>query len=166
MSRQSEDITEEEQFLRAIESNNGIITKICYYYAKDAEDFNDLRQDVLTNMWAYRESFRGDSSLTTWIYRLTLNTCISAFRKKKRKGEKVSLETLTGLSADTTDISEMHREMHRLISRLSASEKAIVLLWLDDRPYEEIAIIIGCPRNTIATRLRRIKEKIVKMSNE
>lgn len=159
-----ENINGTQDFLQAIERNSGIINKICYCYAKDSEDFHDMRQDILANIWAYRESFRGDSSLTTWIYRLALNTCISALRKRKNKGTNVSIDTITDISADETDLPAMHREMHRLISRLNAEEKAVILLWLDDMSYDEIASIVGCPRNTIATRLKRIKEKIVRFS--
>ncbi len=65
-----------------------------------------------------------------------------------------------------TDLSAMHKEMHALISQLTAEEKAIILLWLDDMSYDEIAGIVGCARNTLATRLRRIKEKIVRLSNK
>lgn len=162
----TENIIEEQRFLQTIKDNSGIINKICYYYAKDAEEFRDLRQDVLTNIWAYRQSFRGDCTLSTWIYRLALNTCISALRKRKSKGEKVSMDAITDLSADDTDLSAMHKEMHALISQLTAEEKAIILLWLDDMSYDEIAGIVGCARNTLATRLRRIKEKIVRLSNK
>lgn len=165
MSNESAEIYQEDLFLKAIEDNKGIITKICYYYAKDAEEFHDLRQDVLTNMWAYRESFRGDSSISTWIYRLALNTCISNLRKRKHRDGYVSIDSLAELKAEDHDLSAMHKEMHEIISRLSAEEKAIILLWLDDMSYEEIAAIVGCQRNTLATRLRRIKEKIIRLSN-
>lgn len=162
----TDSITDEQRFLQEIKRNSGIINKICYCYAKDSEEFRDLRQDVITNMWAYRESFRGDSSVSTWIYRLALNTCISALRKRKSKGEKVSIDSIAHLSAEDTDLPAMHREMHQLISSLSAEEKAIILLWLDDMSYDNIAAIVGCQRNTLATRLRRIKEKIVRLSNK
>ncbi len=154
----------EREFLDIIDNNSSVITRICYYYAQDTDDFNDLRQDVIANIWAYRDSFRGDSAISTWIYRLTLNTCISALRKRKQKGGSVSLETLTDLHSDTSDTAGMHRELYRMISRLSPADKAIILLWLDDLSYDNISDIIGIGRNTVATRLRRIKEKLAKMA--
>lgn len=160
------DISKQDGFFRAIESNSGIITKICYYYASDAEDFDDLHQDVLANMWAYRDSYRGEASITTWIYRVALNTCISAFRKRKRKAEKVDVSQMPDLADPSAELSAMQNEMHRLIGQLNKEEKAVILMWLDGLSYDEISSVIGCTRNTIATRLKRIKDKIVRMSDQ
>ena len=166
MNITTDSITTEDDFLRAVERNAGAINKVCYYYAHDAEEFTDLRQDVLANLWAYRSTFRGDSALFTWIYRISLNTCISALRRRKRRGQRVGIEAISELMADDTDKARMHTEMHALIGRLSAEQKAIVLLWIDEMSYDEIAAIVGCPRNTVASRLRRIKEKLARWADE
>lgn len=166
MNTNTETITTERDFLRAVEANAGAVNKICYYYAHDAEEFTDLRQDVLANLWAYRASYRGDAALSTWIYRIALNTCISALRRRKRSGQRVGIEAIAELMADDADKARLHTEMHALIGRLSAEQKAIVLLWLDEMSYDEIAAIVGCSRNTVASRLKRIKEKLARWANE
>ncbi len=165
MDNRNKGMTDNEGFLEVVDRHSGIIAKICYYYATDADDFQDLRQDVLANMWSCRDSFRGDSSLSTWIYRVAINTCISAFRHRKHKGEQVGIEFIPELADDSSENEHMHAEMHRLISCLNKEEKAAILMWLDGLSYDEIAAIIGCKRNTVAVRLKRIKDKIVKMSN-
>lgn len=155
-----DDITEEEDFLALVDRSKGIITKICWYYAHDAGEFEDLRQDVLAAMWHSRSSFRGDSAPSTWVYRLALNTCISSLRREKRRGVRVALDQLPEIAAEESTALSRHREMHALIDRLRPDDKAIILLWLDDMPYDEIAAIVGMPRNTLATRLRRIKQRL------
>lgn len=160
-------ITEEEQYLAMVRRYGGIITKICYYYAKDKEDFKDLRQDVLAVLWQSRDAFREEASESTWIYRLTLNTCISTFRKRKRSPESSPLDSIAEVADNGADIEaeERYRHLHYLISQLNAREKALILMWLDEMSYDQIAAVTGAPRNTVATQLRRVKEKLIKMSN-
>lgn len=155
--------SEEEVFLSALAGNGAAITKICYYYASTHEEFQDLRQDVLVNLWESRKKFRGDCRLSTWIYRIALNTCISAFRKKRRSPQLT--DNFPEIPDDDPRLAALHNEMHDLISKLSASDRALILLWLDELTYNEISEILGIPRNTIASKLRRVKEKIVKLSN-
>ncbi len=149
--------------MAAVNSNGSAITKICYYYASTHEEFQDLRQDVLVNVWESRKKFRGDCQLSTWIYRIALNTCISAFRKKTRSPQLT--DSFPEIADEDPQLTAMHNEMHELISKLSASDRALILLWLDELTYNEISDILGIPRNTIASRLRRVKEKIVNLSN-
>lgn len=145
--------------------HGGIVNKICYYYAADADDFKDLRQDVLVNLWEARASFRGDSKESTWVYRVALNTCISSFQKRKRRGAKVPIDTLINLESEESEILEQHRLLHRMIQQLSHREKAVILLWLDGADYETISEVTGIGRNTVATLLRRGKDKLNKMAN-
>lgn len=162
MNNPKDILLEEEQFLKVVDECKGIITKICYFYSENSDDFNDLRQDVLAAMWQSRSSYRGKSNIKTWIYRIALNTSISNLRRKKHRGTRLSLDAVKELPADEpTDIT-LYKEMFHLINSLKATEKAIILLWLDEMPYDEIANIIGIPRNTLATRLRRIKQTLMK----
>lgn len=156
----------EREYTEMISTYGQVIAKVCYFYAEDMDDFNDLRQESLINLWRGFDSFRGSSRLSTWIYRVCLNSCVSFFRKNKHKRDAVSIDKLSDLIAPDEDRAELMREMYALINRLSKSEKALVLLWLDQCSYEEIADIMGVPRNTVASRLKRVKEKLVKYSNE
>ena len=164
MKTQNED--KDREFSQLIDRYDKLIAKVCYFYAVDADDFYDLRQESLINLWRGFDSFRGSSSLSTWVYRVCLNSCVSFFRKNHRKTSSVPIEQLPDVIAPDAGKAELMREMYGLINRLNRQEKALVLLWLDQRSYDEIADIMGVPRNTVASRLRRVKEKLVKYSNE
>lgn len=142
-----------------------MITKVCYYFADNASELKDLRQDVLLNIWSGWDKFRMQSKPSTWIYRVCFNTCITYRRKNRQRKNEVPLSSLLEIEDRQYDM-EKYTEMHRLIGRLGSEEKAIILMWLDENSYEEIAEVIGIKRNTVATRLKRIKEKLVKLSNE
>lgn len=148
-----------------INRHGGIITKICFYYAKNSDDFSDLRQDVLAAIWQSRDSFRHDAAESTWVYRLALNTCISSFRRRRRASDTLPIDLISE-PADESDVKTARRnELYTLISRLNAREKALILMWLDDMSYDQISEITGATRNTIATRLRRAKQKLIEISN-
>lgn len=156
---------EKESFVAMVRDHAGIINKICYFYADDADDFNDLRQDVLVNLWDGRKSFRGLSGLSTWIYRVSLNTAITSFRKRKRSGVKVPVEALINLESDDSSTLEQYRELHRLIGLLGHRERAVLLMWLDGADYNMISEATGITRNTVATLLRLAKDKLNRMVN-
>lgn len=156
---------EKERFVEMVRSNAGIINKICYFYVDDTDDFNDLRQDILVNLWDSRNSFRSVSSLSTWVYRVSLNTAISSFRKRKRRGVKVPVDTLIEVESQDSSVLEHYRELHRLIQLLGHREKAVLLMWLDGADYNTISEATGITRNTVATLLRRAKDKLNNMAN-
>ena len=142
-----------------------LITKVCYYFANDISELKDLRQEVLLNLWTGWEKFRMQSKPSTWIYRVCFNTCISFQRKNRQRKNEVPLSSVLEIADETFDM-ERYKEMHRLIGQLGSEDKALILMWLDENSYDEIADVIGLKRNTVATRLKRIKEKLVKLSNE
>lgn len=142
-----------------------LITKVCYYFASNIHELKDLRQEVLINIWRGWESFRMQSKPSTWIYRVCFNTCITYQRKNKQRKNQVPLSSVLEIIDEPFDM-EKYNEMHKFIARLGSEEKAIILMWLDQNSYEEIANVIGLNRNTVASRIKRIKEKLVKFSNE
>lgn len=158
-------LSQEREFEESIVKYGVIITKICYYFSTDSEEFKDLRQEVLYNIWKGWNNFRNDSKLSTWIYRISFNTCVSYQRKEKKNKNKLPLEEALHLS-DTNDTGylERYRKMHELIHKLSYEDRAIILMWLDEKSYEEIAELMGLNRNTLAVRLKRIKDKIIRLS--
>jgi RNA polymerase sigma-70 factor (ECF subfamily) len=143
-----------------------LIRKVCFFYASDLDDFNDLRQEALVNLWRGFPKFRGEAKITTWIYRVCLNSCVSYFRKQKQNEHTVSIDYAAQLIADTDEKAEMLRDMYKLINGLNSSDKALIMLWLDEYSYDEISQILGQPRNTVATRLHRIKERLVTMDRD
>ncbi len=152
-------ITLEREFKEIITRENATISKICFSYSGSLAEFDDLRQDALINIWRGMQNFRGEASQKTWIYRVTVNSCLSTIRKQIRHRHE-SLEGLYGIiDCDDSD-KESIEQMHRIISTLGTQEKAIIMMWLDEMSYDDIAAAMGLNRNTIATRIRRIKEKI------
>jgi len=152
-------ISIEREFKEVITRENATISKICLSYSGSVAEFDDLRQDALVNIWRGMQSFRGEASQKTWIYRVTVNSCLSTIRKQIRHQHE-GLEELYGMiDCDDTD-KESIEQMHRIICTLGAQEKAIIMMWLDEMSYDEIAAAMGLNRNTVATRIRRIKEKI------
>lgn len=126
--------------------------------------FDDLRQEIYVNIWLGLEQFRNDSKISTWIYRVAVNSALMALRSSKSKVKTVSLDF--GLLDISSEIDDVQREnlqtLRSLIDRLEDIEKAIILLWLDEYSYEEIADTLGFKRNTVATKIHRIKDKLSK----
>ncbi|MDE5996596.1 MAG: sigma-70 family RNA polymerase sigma factor, partial [Muribaculaceae bacterium] len=149
----------EHEFKELIAIENATISRICFSYSCSAAEFEDLRQDALINIWRGMQGFRGESSSKTWIYRVTVNSCLSTIRKQSRHRHE-SLESLYGLIDSDDSDKESIEQLHRVINTLDPNEKAIIMMWLDELSYDEIGAAMGLNRNTVATRIRRIKEKI------
>ena len=158
--------TLELDFARTVREHKGTIYTVCYMFSKDEEEVADLFQDILVNLWKGFAKFRGESSVRTWIYRVSLNTCISAERKKKRKGETVPLDMDINLFDDSVEDLKQIRMLQNRISRLGPFDRAIVLLWLENLSYDEIGAIVGITAKNVSVRLFRIKEQLKKMSDE
>lgn len=156
----------ETQFTRMLEQNHALIMRICYMYSTDKEHLNDLYQETAINLWQGLDKFKGDSKLSTWIYRTTLNTCISYYRKNHKHQDTASLEELMEFPDDISERTQQLKEMYRLITQLKKLDRAIILLWLDEKSYDEIAEITGLSRNNIASRLHRIKAQLSLLAQE
>lgn len=156
--------TNERDFTSLIKQHSRIINKVSYFYANDKLPFDDLRQEIYVNIWLGLKQFRGDSKMSTWIYRVAVNSALMALRSSKPKIETVSLNFgLLDISSEADDVQrENLQALQSLINRLEDIEKAIMLLWLDEHSYDEIADIIGLKRNTVAVKIHRIKDKLSK----
>ena len=154
----------EREFASLIQENSRIINKVCYFYATDKMPFEDLRQEIYVNIWLGLSQFRGDSKISTWIYRVAVNSALMTIRSSKPRLDTVSLDF--GLLDVSTEIDDAQREnlqtLQSLINRLEDIEKAIILLWLDEYTYDEIAETLGMKRNTVAVKIHRIKDKLSK----
>lgn len=152
--------TLERRFADIIRDYDSMVMRICFGYSRTAAELADLHQDALINIWQGLPGFKGDSSLKTWIYRVTLNTCVSTVRSERRRVTQTALDDFYNLVDEDADRRRLVSEMHDCISKLTPVDKAIMLLWLDDFSYDEIAATVGLGRNTVASRLRRAKEKL------
>lgn len=148
-----------------IRDHKSTVYTVCYMFSKDPDEVDDLFQDVLINLWKGFDTFRGESKVDTWIWRVSLNTCISSDRKKKRSGERVPLEMTANLFQDNDSDSKQVRQLYARINRLGLVDRAIVLLWLESMSYEEIAAIVGVTPANISVKLVRIKQQLMKMSD-
>lgn len=154
-------------FESVMQRHYGLISSICLSFARTPEDFEDLRQNALLNIWRGLSEFRKDSELTTWLYRVTLNSCVSA----TRRDAKVSAMSMADLYAELYDNSspeelERFRIMYELIGRLKPIDKSVILMWLDNKKYEEIAAVVGLTRDAIASRIKRAKDRLAEMYEE
>lgn len=154
----------EKEFIKLIQDNEKIIFKVCSAYVSDENPLADLYQDVVCNLWKSFPGFRNESSVSTWMYKVALNTCVTNLRRVMKKPPQISISALSSHLEEKSELSDDIREMYRLIRQLSSLEKAIVLLYLDGRSYQEIAEISGLKPTTVGVRLMRIKEKLKKMS--
>ena len=126
-----------------------IIYKVCYVYTNNNEELGDYFQEVLIALWKSYPKFRGDSNISTWIYRISLNTCISYLRKNKRHGDTISLSPDLDLYADDMEQNDGLKALYFYISQLNKLEKALILLWLEERSYEEMAEIMGLSKDNV-----------------
>lgn len=138
---------------------------MCYFFSKNRDEINDLYQEVLINLWRGFEKFRGESSLKTWVWRVSLNSCYNQERKKKRSVQTIPLSVNIDLYKDTDVESKQIQLLYDRINRLDVFDRAIVLLWLENVTYQEIANIVGISLSNVTTRLFRIKEQLKSMSN-
>ncbi len=154
------------EFDSFVKEHSRIINKVCWVYATSKVSYEDLRQEILTNLWLGLEQFRGASKLSTWVYRVAVNSALMAIRNYKPKVDTLPFEISNiDVSSEMDDNkTEQLAALHELINQLLPIEKAIILLWLDEYSYEEIADIIGIERNNVATKLHRIKNKLISKS--
>ena len=155
---------QEREFTELVAAHKSTIYSVCLMFSKDEDEVEDLFQDVLINLWRGYAAFRGESQPSTWIWRVSLNTCLNLDRKRKRRAAaQLALENDYFDARD--EDSRQIRQLHERISRLRPFDRAIVLLWLENMSYEEIAAIVGITPKNVSVRLYRIKEELKRMSN-
>ena len=156
----------ELQFTKMVKEYRKTIYTVCYFYSKDTEEVNDLYQEILINLWKGFEKFRGESSLKTWIWRVSLNTCNNQERKKKGSVQTIPLSIDIDLYNDDDAHSKQIQMLYDRINRLDVFDRAIILLWLENMNNKDIADVVGISLSNVTTRLFRIKEQLKYMSNK
>ena len=149
-----------------VKEDRKTIYTVCYFFSKDTEEVNDLYQEILINLWRGFPNYRGESSLKTWIWRVSLNTCSNQERKKKSRIQTVPLSIDIDLYNDEDAGSRQIQMLYDRINRLDVFDRAIILLWLENMTYQDIADVVGISVSNITTRLFRIKEQLKSMSNK
>ena len=155
----------DQQFAQTVKEHKSTIYTVCYMFSQDADEVNDLFQEVLVNLWKGFDSFEHRSDIKTWIYRVALNTCIS-LDSKKRRAATVKVTMDINLFKDNDEDTRQVDMLHKRISKLQPFDRAIVLLWLENLPYEEIGQIVGISTKNVSVRLFRIREQLKNMSND
>lgn len=154
---------DEELFAQLVKQHKSTIYTVCYMFSHDEEEVSDLFQETLINMWKGIGNFREQSKLSTWIYRVALNTCLLQQRKKRKEIEKVPLAMNINFFDDDNGNLQQVRQLHERIGRLGLVDRAIVMLWLEGLSYDEIGAIMGISTRNVGVKLYRIKEQIKKM---
>lgn len=153
----------EKQFNELVREQKKNIYTVCYMFSDDQEEVADLFQEVLINLWQGIDRFRHEAKTSTWVYRIALNTCLAHEKKKQRQPSTISLTMDIDLYAGKDNDTRQIRQLHERINRLNYLDRAIVLLWLENLPYDEIAAITGISVKNVSVRLVRIKEQLKQM---
>ena len=156
----------EQLFNQLIEEHSRLINRICYFYSTQKHTYEDLRQEVFISIWKGLEKFRGESKISTFIYRIAVNSVLMVLRSNDMKISTLPLDLgSVELSSSFDDEQKERLEyMYQLIQTLEKIDRAIILLWLDEKSYQEIAEIVGMTKNLVAIRIHRIKKKLSKLS--
>lgn len=150
------------EFSQLVRAHKSTIYTVCYMFSKDADEVNDLFQEILVNLWRGFDKFEGRSDIRTWFYRVSLNTCISIDRKKKRN-KAIPLSMDINLYEDNDADTRQVKMLYDRISRLAPFDRAIVLLWLEGIAYDEIGQIVGISAKNVSVKLVRIREQLKKL---
>lgn len=165
LSAQKEQAAQRErEFTRLVEKHKAMVYTVCYMFSGSRDEAEDLFQDVLVRLWKGYDTFRGESDARTWIYRVSLNTCINGQRKKRKEAAHVPLSVDVDFFEEISDRTLQVRRLYARINRLGLVDRALILLWLEGLSYEEIGAIVGISVKNVSFQLYRIKEELKKMN--
>ena len=161
-----QDTPEIAEFLAHIEAHQNIIFKVSFVFSRQHADREDLVQEILLQVWRSFDSFDGRSAFATWMYRVALNTAITFRKRTKTPAQSDDEAWVPGTQYEEAELSDDLKTLYRAISRLTPVEKAIVMLWLDERSYEEIADTMGMSVKNVSVRLVRIRKQLARLIGE
>ena len=151
-----------EAFIKAIQENEGLIYKVASFYTDSKEDRDDLVQEIIYNLWKSFESFKQNSALSTWMYRVAMNVSIFHLKKNRKKVNPIPIgEAILNFPEKARDeFEERLQTLQKHIKGLNLFDKGILMLYLENKSHEEIAQIVGISKTNVGTKLSRIKEKL------
>lgn len=150
-----------EAFTGQIAGNEPLIWKVCRLYTNTETDRQDLFQEIMVQAWRSFDQFRGEAKFSTWLYQVALNTAISGIRKKNRSIPVVQREEMLEMADDTSPPDEEQLQLlYKAIAQLNGIEKAMTLLYLEDRSYKEMETILGISESNLRVKMTRVKEKL------
>ncbi|CAM1365460.1 RNA polymerase subunit sigma-70 [Tenacibaculum litopenaei] len=158
----------ENKFLTDFESNQNIVHKVCRIYTTNSDAHNDLFQEITIQLWKNYHKFRGDAKFSTWMYRVALNTAISLYRKSTRsvKTQDISEVVYKVQSTEYDDTEEQQlKSLYQAIHKLNDIDKALIFLYLEDKPYKEISDTLGITEVNARVKMNRAKDKLKKILN-
>ena len=155
----------EDFFKSYVEENMALIMHLCRAYSRDEESLKDLVQEVTLQLWRSHKSFKGNSQLSTWVYRVTLNVCLSNSKKLNRKVDTIPLEAGISKMEENDPEKEQIEMLYRGIRKLKESDRAIILLYLEDKSYKEMSEILGITVSNVGVKVNRLKDKLKQMIN-
>ncbi len=152
----------EQEFIKLIKENKGIIYKICNSYCADKDSREDLAQEIIYNLWKSFFSFNEAFKFSTWMYRIALNVAISFYRQERkfRNYDSISEGLIVFEENPDTGVETNLQLLQGFINELKEIDKALILLYLDDKSHKEIAEITGFTETNVATKINRIKEQL------
>jgi RNA polymerase sigma factor (sigma-70 family) len=157
-------MTKDQEFIQLIKNNKGIIYKICNSYCADKDSRGDLAQEIIYNLWKSFDRFNAAFKFSTWMYRIALNVAISFYRQERKFKNHYTISegvfVFEDDSAAKTEVENNLRLLQDFINELKEIDKAIILLYLDDKSHNEIAEITGFTETNVATKISRIKDKL------
>ena len=155
---------DQQEFLRLIEENRGIIYKICHSYCPDKNEREDLAQEIVYQLWKSGRQFNPSHKFSTWMYRVALNTAISFYRRAKKAMPVLPLDDNLNEMEEFSPVPEETetrlQHLQKFIQLQKELDRAILLLYLDERANTEIAEIVGISASNVSTKLGRLKEKL------
>jgi RNA polymerase sigma-70 factor (ECF subfamily) len=161
--------TGQDEFVKLVQEQRLLLYKICNLYCSTQHDRQDMFQEIVVQLWKAYPQFRGESKFSTWLYRIGLNTAISDLRKKKKRFAFIDPGQIPPELQDMQYPPEKEEQLQQLyaaIGRLSEVEKALVMLYLEDKSYEEMEEILGINQNNLRVKMNRIKDKLRKLTKE
>ncbi len=162
-------IVSQDEFVKLVYQHQSMLYKVCSLYCASAQDRQDLFQEIVIQLWKSYPKFRGESKFSTWLYRIALNTAISDLRKQKNQPTVPGSESFPEEIPEVQYYREKDEQIHQLytaINHLTEVEKALVMLYLEDKTYHEMEEILGIHENNLRVKMNRIKEKIRKLTKE
>ncbi|MEI7581948.1 sigma-70 family RNA polymerase sigma factor [Runella sp.] len=159
----------EFEFLEILRVNQGTLVKVCTMYCTDIEARRDLYQEIVLQLWRSFPKFRKEAKVSTWIYQVAINTAITDYRRSRKQAGHVEISEQLTQIPDTSSSAEWQEKvqwLYQAVGRLSDAEKAIVMLYLDEKSYDEIAEIVGITPGNVRVKMHRIQEKLRKLKTD